>query len=180
MAHAKPRQRSRLDKKQSKDVIFNTSKKELQERVKEIEVVNQAQQEKEDTLESKIHELSERYHLSDSRAEFAERSVDKLETTIDNLLNDLYAQKMSYKLGCFLFNLTILSISEKYNNFITRKFKNTQHQVNLRKARFYFERNDEAPRVNLTLIINGTFALSSVYSRIRTKLKSVFASSKPK
>ena len=86
--------------------------KELQEQVKEIEVVNLAKQEKEDTLEAKIHELSERYHLSDSRAEFSERSVDKLETTIDNLLNELYAQKMSYK-----------SISEKLDSTLNEMMK---------------------------------------------------------
>ena len=71
-----------------------------------------AKQEKEDTLEAKIHELSERYHLSDSRAEFSERSVDKLETTIDNLLNELYAQKMSYK-----------SISEKLDSTLNEMMK---------------------------------------------------------
>ena len=80
--------------------------------MKEIEVVNMAKQEKEDTLEAKIHELSERYHLSDSRAEFSERSVDKLETTIDNLLNELYAQKMSYK-----------SISEKLDSTLNEMMK---------------------------------------------------------
>lgn len=89
-----------------------TKVKELQEQVKEIEVVNLAKQEKEDTLEAKIHELSERYHLSDSRAEFSERSVDKLETTIDNLLNELYAQKMSYK-----------SISEKLDSTLNEMMK---------------------------------------------------------
>ena len=89
-----------------------TKVKELQEQVKEIEVVNLAKQEKEDTLEAKIHELSERYHLSDSRAEFSERSVDKLETTIVNLLNELYAQKMSYK-----------SISEKLDSTLNEMMK---------------------------------------------------------
>ena len=84
----------------------------MQEQVKEIEQVNLTNQDKEDNLEGKIHDLSERYHLSDSRAEFAERSVDKLETTIDNLLNELYAQKMSYK-----------SISEKLDSTLNEMMK---------------------------------------------------------
>ena len=83
-------------------------------------------------MEAKIHDLAERYHLSvgfsqvtakilfdlvktnfkDSRAEFAERSVDKLETTIDNLLNELYAQKMSYK-----------NISEKLDSTLNEMMK---------------------------------------------------------
>ena len=47
---------------------------------------------KEETLEAKIHDLTDQFAIADSRAEFAERSVDKLETTIDNLLSDLYQQ----------------------------------------------------------------------------------------
>ena len=47
---------------------------------------------KEETLEVKIHDLTDQFAIADSRAEFAERSVDKLETTIDNLLSDLYQQ----------------------------------------------------------------------------------------
>ena len=66
--------------------------KEVQEQVKEVESVNLANLAKEEQLETKIHDLLERYQVSDSRAEFAERSVDKLETTIDNLLNELYSQ----------------------------------------------------------------------------------------
>ena len=42
----------------------------------------------------------EKYKDADTRAEFAERSVDKLESTIDNLLSDLYSQKLVYRDIC--------------------------------------------------------------------------------
>ena len=52
---------------------------------------------KEETLEAKIHDLTDQFAIADSRAEFAERSVDKLETTIDNLLSDLYQQVKNFR-----------------------------------------------------------------------------------
>ena len=66
--------------------------KDLQERVREMEQTNLVNLGKEETLEAKIHDLTDQFAIADSRAEFAERSVDKLETTIDNLLSDLYQQ----------------------------------------------------------------------------------------
>ena len=44
-----------------------------------------------------MKELQEEFKLSDTRAEFAERSVDKLESTIDDLINSLYQEKLNYR-----------------------------------------------------------------------------------
>ena len=41
--------------------------------------------------------ILDEFKLSDTRAEFAERSVDKLEATIDGLLEALMNEKMNYR-----------------------------------------------------------------------------------
>ena len=61
-----------------------------QEKVREMEHVVADNSDKEDQYEQKLKELQEEFKLSDTRAEFAERSVDKLESTIDDLINMLY------------------------------------------------------------------------------------------
>lgn len=71
--------------------------RDLQERVREMEQTNLVNLGKEETIEAKIHDMTDQFAIADSRAEFAERSVDKLETSIDNLLSDLYQQKIAYK-----------------------------------------------------------------------------------
>ena len=52
---------------------------------------------KEDEYETKVKELQEEFKLADTRAEFAERSVDKLESTIDDLINSLYQEKLNFR-----------------------------------------------------------------------------------
>ena len=44
-----------------------------------------------------LQDLQEQFKISDTRAEFAERSVDKLESTIDDLINSLYQEKLNYR-----------------------------------------------------------------------------------
>ena len=76
---------------------------------------------KEETLEAKIHDLTDQFAIADSRAEFAERSVDKLETTIDNLLSDLYQQVKNEK--------TIYILKYSFRKLLTKQFHKslTQH-----------------------------------------------------
>ena len=45
----------------------------------------------------KVYETFEKFKAADTRAEFAERSVDKLESTIDHLLSDLHDQKIAFQ-----------------------------------------------------------------------------------
>ena len=66
-------------------------------KVKETEAITVKNAEEEDKFEAKISRLQEEFKLSDTRAEFAERSVDKLEATIDGLLESLMAEKMNYR-----------------------------------------------------------------------------------
>uniref|UniRef100_A0A672KN03 Tropomyosin alpha-1 chain n=1 Tax=Sinocyclocheilus grahami TaxID=75366 RepID=A0A672KN03_SINGR len=53
--------------------------------------------EKEDKYEEEIKVLTDRLKEVETRAEFAERTVAKLEKTIDELEDELYAQKLKYK-----------------------------------------------------------------------------------
>ena len=66
-------------------------------KVKETEAITVKNADEEDKFEAKIARLQEEFKLSDTRAEFAERSVDKLEATIDGLLESLMAEKMNYR-----------------------------------------------------------------------------------
>uniref|UniRef100_A0AAY4E4V1 Tropomyosin alpha-1 chain n=1 Tax=Denticeps clupeoides TaxID=299321 RepID=A0AAY4E4V1_9TELE len=52
---------------------------------------------KEDKYEEEIKVLTDKLKEAETRAEFAERSVAKLEKTIDDLEDELYAQKLKYK-----------------------------------------------------------------------------------
>ncbi|OXB58721.1 hypothetical protein ASZ78_010607 [Callipepla squamata] len=53
--------------------------------------------EKEDKYEEEIKILSDKLKEAETRAEFAERTVAKLEKSIDDLEDELYAQKLKYK-----------------------------------------------------------------------------------
>ena len=68
-----------------------------QEKVREMEHIVADNSDKEDGYENKVKELQEEFKLSDTRAEFSERSVDKLEATIDDLINCLYQEKLNYR-----------------------------------------------------------------------------------
>ncbi|KAL8196987.1 UNVERIFIED_CONTAM: hypothetical protein K2H54_005543 [Gekko kuhli] len=52
---------------------------------------------KEDKYEEEIKVLTDKLKEAETRAEFAERSVTKLEKSIDDLEDELYAQKLKYK-----------------------------------------------------------------------------------
>jgi len=51
----------------------------------------------EDTYEEEVRRLNVDFNNQESRAEFAERTVDKLEGTIDHLTDQLYQEKMNYR-----------------------------------------------------------------------------------
>ena len=65
--------------------------------MKETEAITVKNADEEDKFEAKIARLQEEFKLSDTRAEFAERSVDKLEATIDGLLESLMNEKLNYR-----------------------------------------------------------------------------------
>merc|ERR1711953_853441 len=76
---------------------IETQVREQEGKVKETEAITVKNAEEEDKYETKIARLQEEFKLADTRAEFAERSVDKLESTIDGLLEALMNEKVNYR-----------------------------------------------------------------------------------
>ena len=76
---------------------IETQVREQEGKVKETEAITVKNAEEEDKYETKIGRLQEEFKLADTRAEFAERSVDKLESTIDGLLEALMNEKVNYR-----------------------------------------------------------------------------------
>jgi len=87
----------RAEEFESKSRELETQVREMEAKVKETEAVTIKNAEEEDNYENKISKLQEEFKLADTRAEFAERSVDKLEATIDGLLESLMNEKLNYR-----------------------------------------------------------------------------------
>ena len=69
----------------------------MEAKVKETEAVTIKNGEEEEKFENKIAHFQEEFKSQDTRAEFAERSVDKLESSIDALLEALMNEKINYR-----------------------------------------------------------------------------------
>ena len=76
---------------------LETQIREMEAKVKDTEAITIKNGEEEEKFESKIARLQEEFKTQDTRAEFAERSVDKLESSIDGLLEALMNEKMNYR-----------------------------------------------------------------------------------
>merc|ERR1711937_26144 len=87
----------RAEEFESKARELGTQVREQEAKVKETEAITIKNAEEEDKFENKISKLQEEFKLADTRAEFAERSVDKLEATIDGLLESLMNEKLNYR-----------------------------------------------------------------------------------
>ena len=70
---------------------------DLKDKIKESEEVTDAQTVQEDEYDEKIRKLSENGKDAEVRAEFAERTVEKLESTIDQLEEQLYTEKLQFR-----------------------------------------------------------------------------------
>jgi len=66
-------------------------------KLKELEELASANGVKEDDYEEKMRQLTFDLNNAEQRAEFAERTVDKLESTIDHLTDQLYQEKCNYR-----------------------------------------------------------------------------------
>lgn len=66
-------------------------------KLREIEELAAKNGQQEDEYEEEVRRLQTDYGNMESRAEFAERTVDKLESTIDNLTEQLYQEKINYR-----------------------------------------------------------------------------------
>lgn len=67
------------------------------EKLKELEDLATVNGAKEDNFEEEVRVKTFDLNNQDQRAEFAERTVDKLEATIDNLTEQLYQEKVNYR-----------------------------------------------------------------------------------
>jgi len=87
----------RAEEFETKAREIETQVREQESKVKETEAITVKNADEEEKFENKISHLQEEFKTSDTRAEFAERSVDKLEATIDGLLEALMNEKMNYR-----------------------------------------------------------------------------------
>merc|ERR1711990_181735 len=78
---------------QDTEATLNTNNAKL----KELEELASINGEKEDKYEEEVRSKTFTLNNEDQRAEFAERTVDKLESTIDNLTEQLYQEKCNYR-----------------------------------------------------------------------------------
>merc|ERR1711879_317192 len=85
----------RADEFENKAKSFDLKLSAETEHMKELEDLAYKNGEKEDKMEEQMH-LIERLKDSDTRAEFSERTVEKLESTIDNLTDMLYCEKVAF------------------------------------------------------------------------------------
>lgn len=70
---------------------------DLKEQTKEAEDLTDHQTTQEDKYDDRMKKLSEELKEEDVRAEFGERTVEKLESTIDSLEEILYKEKLHYR-----------------------------------------------------------------------------------
>lgn len=76
---------------------FEVQIKTSSDRLKEFEDITCKNSAREDLLEGQIHELTENLSNTEDRAEFSERTVEKLEKTIDGLDDALYQEKKHFQ-----------------------------------------------------------------------------------
>jgi len=87
----------RAEEFETKGREIETQVREQESKVKETEAITVKNADEEEKFENKIAHLQDEFKTADTRAEFAERSVDKLESTIDGLLEALMNEKMNYR-----------------------------------------------------------------------------------
>merc|ERR1719192_2404836 len=68
-----------------------------QKKLKELEELASCNGQKEDEYELTVGKLLEELKTQETRAEFGERTVEKLEGTIDNLTDNLFQEKLAYR-----------------------------------------------------------------------------------
>lgn len=76
---------------------FDDQLKMNNDKVKELEDLSMKNGEKEDNFEKEIFTLTHKFNESEARAEFGERTVEKLEKSIDLLDDSLYQEKLRFQ-----------------------------------------------------------------------------------
>merc|ERR1711886_9178 len=87
----------RAEEFETKTRDLETQLRDMESKVKETETITVKNADEEEKFENKITKLQDEFKQADTRAEFAERSVDKLESTIDGLLEGLMNEKLNYR-----------------------------------------------------------------------------------
>lgn len=87
----------RAEQFETKCQQFEVNIKTNNDRLKELEEVTTKNGEAEDEYEKTIARLTELYSSAEARAEFGERTVEKLEKTIDGLDDSLYQEKKHFQ-----------------------------------------------------------------------------------
>jgi seryl-tRNA synthetase len=64
------------------------------ENLKALEVAEEKAQQREEEYKRQIKQLSEKFKSAEGRAEYGEKSVQKLNLRIDNIMFDLVSEKM--------------------------------------------------------------------------------------
>jgi len=86
----------KADEFESKISEYQFKLDDKSKQLKEIEEIACRNGEQEDKYEDKIHELKETLKNLETRAEFGERTVEKLESTIDTVQENLLAEKRAF------------------------------------------------------------------------------------
>ena len=93
----KERASDRAEEVESRNKEMEMRIVDLKDKIKESEEITDAQTLKEDEYDEQIRKLSEKGKDEEVRAEFAERTVEKLESTIDQLEEQLYTEKLQFR-----------------------------------------------------------------------------------
>merc|ERR1712086_687857 len=81
------------DAGESKIVDLEEELKVIGENLKALEVAEEKAQQREEEYKRQIKNLSERLKTAESRAEYGEKTVQKLNLRIDNIMGDLVQEK---------------------------------------------------------------------------------------
>merc|ERR1712228_94290 len=83
----------RADAGESKIVDLEEELKVIGENLKALEVAEEKAQQREEEYKRQIKTLSERHKTAESRAEYGEKTVQKLNLRVDNIMYDLVQEK---------------------------------------------------------------------------------------
>jgi len=87
----------RAEQFESKSHDHEVQIKQSNDRMVELEIISGKNNEAEDNYEKQIFSLTNNFQLTEAKAEFGERTVEKLEKTIDGLDDSLYHEKKNFQ-----------------------------------------------------------------------------------
>merc|ERR1712178_680156 len=86
-----------LDRINDKAEEFEAKIETKQKTLSEMEIITGEQSIKEDNYENQVYELRKSMETKETHAEFSERTVEKLEQSIDKLSDDYLSEKLKYR-----------------------------------------------------------------------------------